>query len=145
MVYFYQRKKIERKYLLYIHEISVKSYPCLLILSDFKIANLKMLSVIVWLRICTKFTCCQYIILIFHCSWFQVTIHLLLVVHSRESSNVSWFMAPCMHLHKILRNLFVNMLDSTNALLTNNLFIYIDYHLSKDDWYIICVQLWLII
>ena len=89
MAFFYQRKKIERKYLLYIHEVSVKNCPYLLILSDFKIANLKMLSVIVWLRICTKFTGCQYIILIFHCSWFQVTIHLLLVVHCRESFNVS--------------------------------------------------------
>ena len=40
-----------------------------------------------------------------------------------------------MHLHKILRNLIVNMIDSTNALMTLNLFIQscIDYYLSKDD------------
>ena len=38
-----------------------------------------------------------------------------------------------MHLRKILRNLIVNMLDRKNALMTNTLFIYIDYYLSKDD------------
>ena len=126
MTFFYQRKKIGRKYLLYIHEISVKivrvylSYRisksqilrCCQSLFGFEsVQNLLAVNILFLFSIAAGFR------LRFICYWLSIVEKVLMCLDLWRR----------MHLHKILRNLILNMLDS-----------------KSPPIYIIYIQLWLI-
>ena len=123
---FYQRKKIDRKYLLYIHEISAKdvlvylSYRisksqilrCCQSLFGFEsVQNLLAVNILFLFSIAAGFR------LRFICYWLSIVEKVLMCLDL-------WCR---MYLHKTVRNLIALMLDSTNALMNKKIYLSMAY------------------